>query len=214
MNTYYIQYTNKNPKQAWEHAKKAYIRNYPWGGDYRPESWAQVLYTDSALFLRLGTVEEAGCFRAELCGITPDACTDSCLEFFLTPLPKNDPRYVNLEFTPKGALYVGIGSDRASNTLLKDVNRDIFNIVPYCEEVKRRGQELIRWGISAQIPLTFLQMFFDLPSLSPGMAMRGNFYKCGDLTPKPHFGAWNHIACAEADFHRPEYFGALCLEAQ
>ena len=30
-----------------------------------------------------------------------------------------------------------------------------------------------------------------------------------DLTQQEHYLAWNRVACAEPDFHRPEFFGEL-----
>ena len=42
--------------------------------------------------------------------------------------------------------------------------------------------------------------------------MRGNFYKC-DESVHPHFGVWNPVATPQPDFHRPECFGILRLQA-
>ena len=44
------------------------------------------------------------------------------------------------------------------------------------------------------------------------MAFFGNFYKC-DESLHPHFGSWNPIEAPAPDFHRPECFGKLMLEA-
>ena len=44
------------------------------------------------------------------------------------------------------------------------------------------------------------------------MKLMTNFYKCGDETEFPHFGAWKEVAVPEPDFHRPEYFGELTLK--
>ena len=42
--------------------------------------------------------------------------------------------------------------------------------------------------------------------------MRGNFYKCGNQLPKPHFLSWNPIPTDNVQFHCPEFFGELDFE--
>ena len=44
-----------------------------------------------------------------------------------------------------------------------------------------------------------------------GVKLRGNFYKCGDLTRYEHYGMWNPVQSDTPDFHRPESFGELVL---
>ena len=46
-------------------------------------------------------------------------------------------------------------------------------------------------------------------TLLDGRTMRANFYKCGDLLPRPHFLSWNAISLPRPDFHCPEFFGTL-----
>ena len=50
-------------------------------------------------------------------------------------------------------------------------------------------------------------------SLAPldGRTMRANFYKCGDNTSHPHWGAWNSIG-DELNFHQPAQFVLLKFE--
>ncbi|MBP5277596.1 MAG: hypothetical protein J6Z18_03800, partial [Prevotella sp.] len=45
-----------------------------------------------------------------------------------------------------------------------------------------------------------------------GMSFRANFYKCGDLLPKPHFLSWNAVEIPQPDFHRPDQFGKVTFE--
>ena len=48
--------------------------------------------------------------------------------------------------------------------------------------------------------------------LKPGVKLRGNFYNC-DESIHPHFGTWNPVVAAQPDFHRPECFGDMQVEA-
>ncbi|MBR5570284.1 MAG: hypothetical protein IKW10_05250 [Oscillospiraceae bacterium] len=45
----------------------------------------------------------------------------------------------------------------------------------------------------------------------PDVGIRANCYKCGDLTPKPHYLSWNPVTSPNPDFHRPQDFGLMTL---
>jgi hypothetical protein len=63
------------------------------------------------------------------------------------------------------------------------------------------------WQIGLYIPLSAL-FDDDITSLD-GRIMTGNFYKCGDKLPQPHFVSWNPIDLPAPMFHCPDYFGLL-----
>jgi hypothetical protein len=42
-----------------------------------------------------------------------------------------------------------------------------------------------------------------------GQTWRGNFYKCGNETSHPHWGAWSPVT--ELNFHLPASFGTIQL---
>ena len=39
--------------------------------------------------------------------------------------------------------------------------------------------------------------------------IRGNFYKCADDSPTPHYGALFPVGSASLGFHNPEKFGTI-----
>jgi hypothetical protein len=41
--------------------------------------------------------------------------------------------------------------------------------------------------------------------------MKGNFYKCGDKTPVPHYAAFFPAGQAALGFHNPSCFGKIIL---
>lgn len=56
------------------------------------------------------------------------------------------------------------------------------------------------------LPADLLARSFGV-TLTPGLTMRGNFYKCGDRTEKAHYGMWrayDRAVVPKPDFHRPE----------
>ena len=101
---------------------------------------------------------------------------------------------------PNCCLYFGIGTGRD----------DLVRLLP-TQGVGALNAHCMRsetgWDLYYSLPFSLLRLFF--PAFHPHGLMRGNFYKCGDLTQQEHYLAWNRVACAEPDFHRPEFFGEL-----
>jgi len=130
--------------------------------------------------------------------------TDSCMEFFLAPEGTPLSGYLNFEFNPLGSMFLSIGSHRNDRkTLQEEDYRDTFKVKT---AVFNTG-----WSLEYRIPLLYLKRFFPALEFLPGHIMRGNFYKCGDNTARPHFGCWSPIGLLKPDFHCPEFFGILRL---
>ena len=160
---------------------------------------AQVCYDDEYLYIRLCATEQD--IRAEYTGLLDEVCEDSCLEFFFCPIP-GDNRYLNMECNPNGAMYVGMG------TGVDNLIRLVFaERAPFVPQIQRTEDG---WEVVHAIPYTFIRQFFPEFAPAPGYSIRANFYKCGDLTPNPHYLMWNAVPPAPcASFHQPEYFGKL-----
>lgn len=159
---------------------------------------AQICYDEEALFVRLAAREAR--IRAELTGLLDQPCLDSCLEFFFSPIPE-DGRYFNIEFNPNCCMFLGFGSGR----------EDLVRLLPGGENPLRpqAAPTADGWEITYQIPVSFVRRFFPDFAPAPGRSIRGNFYKCGDLTPQQHFFAWNRITSETPDFHRSCDFGVM-----
>ncbi len=54
--------------------------------------------------------------------------------------------------------------------------------------------------------------FHQISSLA-GLECTGNFTKCGEGLPQPHFLSWSDSLAEEPDFHRMEYFGRINFAA-
>ena len=74
----------------------------------------------------------------------------------------------------------------------------------------QNGQE--SGQLSGQITRAVVRLFVPEFALKPGVEIRANCYKCGDLTPKPHYLSWNPVVNPTPDFHRSCDFGAMILE--
>ena len=66
------------------------------------------------------------------------------------------------------------------------------------------------WELALSLPYTLFQGTVLSPK--PGDTMHGNFYKCGDELPEPHFLSWHPIHTPQPDFHRPDWFGELIFD--
>lgn len=115
-----------------------------------------------------------------------------------------DARYLNFEFNPNCAVCVQIGTTKTDRTRLVRTD-NLFNAVSTCTEDG--------WEITYCVPFDFIRSFYPEFFVESGMQLRGNFYKCGNLTEQKHYLSWNAIESDTPNFHKPECFGVLKLEA-
>ena len=103
---------------------------------------------------------------------------------------------------PKRAIWLGYGPG------IKDLIR---LLVPKVQTLLNSKVEFTEggWVLSYQIPFSFIRRFFPEFVAKEGAKMHANVYKCGDMTVKCHYLAWNPIGCETPNFHCPEYFGCL-----
>ncbi len=176
------------------------IDNLLWTESCEVQAQGQLCWDENAIYVRLAAKETQ--IRAENRGRLDEVCEDSCLEFFLQPT--EDGRYFNFEFNPNCALYLGIGT--SISDLVRLVVRDQQELFAPKAQYTKDG-----WEITYEVPFSFIRRFF--PDFEPktGLQMRGNCYKCGDLTPNPHFLAWSPMSGDTPRFHHSPDYGALIL---
>ena len=182
------------------------IAVYPWGGTYRPRSMAAICRSENGLHIVMRAYETD--IRMQVKMRNGPVYTDSCMEFFFSPMPDVSPAYFNFEINPAGVLYIGFseaGTRETSAPLDDAPDNAYFSVRASAEAVERQGY----WQISYEIPYAFIQK--KCPGFLPETAtyIRGNFYKCADAAAAPHYGAWNGITAAAPDFHRLDCFGRL-----
>ena len=160
---------------------------------------AQLCHNETHLFVRMEAVEQE--IRASLSAPTDPVCEDSCLEFFFAPV-SGDSRYFNFEFNPLGNFYMGFGDEIPNRSRLLPLDVSQFHIQPFFTDTG--------WGITYQIPLSFLRLY--LPACSFAGTADGNFYKCGDKTPVPHYLSWARMSSETPNYHCRRDFGRLVFE--
>ena len=162
---------------------------------------AQLCYDDDTLYVHLSAKEKS--IRAEYTGPFDAPGEDSCLEFFFCPI-MGDNRYFNIEYNPNCCVYLGFAS--GVHDLVRLISESGIPFSPHSVRTEDG------WEITYQIPFEFIRRFFPDFTPTSGTKMRGNFYKCGDLTVKEHYLCWNMITCDPVSFHRPCDFGLLEFE--
>lgn len=189
-------------KPEWKDIPATQVDCHLWLPSEQIQMTAQACYDDQALYVRMCATEPN--IRAEYAGPLSMVHEDSCMEFFFCPSVEDD-RYINFEINPNCATNIGVGSCRA----------DCVRVIPKEEDTlfqKQARRTEDGWEISYRIPVFFLRSLFPGYVLEPGMVIRANFYKCGDLTESPHYLSWNPVEHPTPDFHRSCDFGVLLLE--
>ena len=199
---YNVKWLKTYTTEWWKDAPEAKIDIFPWASqmtdDYRPVTSARLGTDGKSIFVYMESNEND--LRMETKGFGY-VHTDSCMEFFFSPDPSS-LKYFNYEFNPAGAMQLSIGTSRHDREILPIENfGDFFQVRT---AVYKNG-----WNLEYSVPLSFLERFFPSFELVPGYKMRGNFYKCGDNTKRPHYGCWSPIDLAKPDFHCPQFFGTL-----
>ena len=165
------------------------------GSIARTASHLAVMFHVRGLDLRATQIEDNG-----------RSWEDSCCEFFVTD--PYDDTYYNFELTCIGSLLSSKRKSRLDSVLRE--KEDVARVIRHSSlthEETEISDRIFSWTVAMLIPYDLIGIDRDNVPVS----VRGNFYKCGDLTAHPHFLSWNPIGTPKPDFHRPEYFGELIL---
>ncbi len=178
----------------WEKAEAILIDTPAPGSVYSPETKAWLLHSEKGLTLKMETEEKP--LVTEIKERNGMVCEDSCMEFFIRP--ENDKRYLNFEINPIKTLHLGLGAGRYDRTF-PEIPDEAFDMECTFENDKWQLKVFISYEVIDKIFGPHTDVFY------------GNFYKCGDKTPKIHYLMWNPVETPEADFHLSEFFGKIIL---
>lgn len=181
------------------------IDSFLWEKDgySRPESYAAMFGIEGeGIYALLWSFEDN--IRCECTKRDDPVYTDSCLELFLMPV-EGDKRYVNFEMNKNGVYLSQIGETREERRFIKELTALEPVITPF--EVEESGKTA--WGCEIFLPEKFISELYQTDFSVCECTVKGNFYKCGDLTDAPHYGAHFPVKTDKPDFHRPEFFGDI-----
>lgn len=178
--------------------------NWPKEFPYCPKMQFGIAHTGEEFLIHYCVEEQS--VRAVAQKDNDNVWEDSCAEFFISPAA--DGLYYNIECNCAGTLLLGVGEGRNNRQLaVPEITRQIDRWASLGRTPFDTRNQPTRWELALRIPYT---VFFrhNITSLD-GLTLKGNFYKCGDKLPVPHFISWNPIGTPTPDFHCPQFFGKL-----
>lgn len=184
-----------------------------------PATFLHLAHTGTMLFVRFD-VKGRGLRAMHTCDLE-HVNEDSCVEFFVTNADQS--RYFNFEFNCIGVCNAShrISKSEDVHRLTPDELQSILrhssvnsapqpqSTLPIFAPFDLRDGDYC-WALTVGIPLSLLDITPTM--LNQPVTLRGNFYKCGDLTSEPHYLSWAPITFEHPNFHLPAFFGTLILE--
>lgn len=174
----------------------------PWKEfDYKPFVEFTIGYND-CIFLKYNVKENA--IRACYHKTNDPVYKDSCVEYFVSI--NDEPGYYNFEFNCIGTCLAGFRKQRSIKKSISEKNISKIKTKSIITKPTDANPDW-HWELTMVIPLEVFE-FHELTSLK-NIKCKGNFYKCGDELPWPHYLSWNNIIADKPNFHLPEFFGEL-----
>ena len=197
---------------AWKNAPTLAIDSFrPEGTDHHPQTTCKLLFDDDQLYgIFLVRDRYVRCVHTAF----QDAVwEDSCVEIFLQP--RADKGYLNFEFNCGGTLLASYVKDPtridgrvvAATPLAADEGRRIAVYHSLPEVVEPEIEEECPWCVEFALPFALIERHVGKLGKQDGRIWRGNLYKCGNKTSRPHWASWSPLR--ERNFHAPWDFGEL-----
>jgi len=183
------------------------IDHYLWlENGYRPPVEVKLCYSRSFLHVRFQVEERR--VRVKYLKFQDPVYKDSCVEFFIDAFPESRLGYVNFETNAAGTLLAAFGPDRFNRKPLWPEDLGGFDVSASVAGPLDGEHGGDTWTLEYRVPLALFRKIYGL-EVRPGHRAAANFYKCGDETEFPHYGAWSRVDTPSPDFHRPDFFGEV-----
>ncbi len=190
--------------EPWGNLPPLLVDHYLWlKNGYTPRVEARLCWSHKFLYIKFRVGEKRT--QARYRKFQDPVYKDSCVEFFVDMFPEKRLGYVNFEMNSYGALLAAFGPDRDNRTPLWPEDLAGLNTIAGVENWPEVGDN---WTVEYNVPLSLFRKLYG-DDVQPGHRARANFYKCGDETEVPHYGAWSPVGTPAPDFHRPEFFGEI-----
>ena len=195
------------PAAAWRSVPALTVSHYQWTGNgYEPRVEARLCWSARFLHVRFDVEEDR--VRVRHTRFQDPVWKDSCVELFVDAFPELLRGYVNFEANAVGAFLIAFGLDRGHRRPLAKAELRGFrakaSLISPVDGPVADGH----WALAYRVPLALFRALYGR-EVEPGQTSAANFYKCGDETEFPHYGAWSPVGTPKPDFHRPEFFGRL-----
>lgn len=181
--------------------------NWPEEFPYRPLTVVSAAHSGRHIYLDF----LVRCNYLRAVNYTPNSpvSEDSCVEFFVA-VDNNPEAYWSFCFNCIGTIRAK-RRDASSCRFLTPGELSRVNV--HASVGSRPFQEVegsFIWSVTVAIPLDLLGLEYD----GSPIELRANFNKCASSTSQPHYLSWAPIDSPHPDFHRPDCFAPLVLEAE
>jgi len=173
---------------------------------YKPRVWFSIAYSDDSILLKYFVQENT--IRISNYADNSPVHMDSCVEFFISF--NGEKEYYNLEFNCIGTCFFAFGNSKSVRQSIPNEQTSKIKRKAVIESCVDKGITIFNWELTLVIPFEVF-IHHKITSLK-GIDCKGNFYKCGDALPKPHFLSWQGIEADSPNFHLPEFFGSMQFE--
>lgn len=196
---------------AWRKAETLEVADYPWpDSGHRPVVHARLMYDQDTLAVMFHVEDRY--VRAVARQFQDGVCRDSCVEFFVSPLP-DSLEYFNFEVNCGGTMllhHCPSPKDRAAGKSWIPVSDEDGAAIKMAHTMPKNVDPEITeptiWTIEYHVPFSLFEKYAGNISHEKGDQWRANFYKCGDQTSHPHWGSWAPVNTEKPNFHVPECF--------
>lgn len=199
-NKIYKTYTfEKEP--LWDEVKEEKLEFSNWDSAVHYNTFFRMcLVREKGIFLRMRTDEtELRCVNTER---DENIWEDSCMELFLRPFSHRE-EYLNFEMNPNGAYLCQFGKGKGDRVFLSELTDEEACV---STEVTDEG-----WCLELFVPESLITKAFGEAFTAKADTLTGNFYKCGDLTSKPHYDSFSKMSTLPPGFHNPECFADIII---
>ena len=218
---YQIRYTEKVPAHdgqfdaaPWTRADTHQITQFFASSEEPfPTTQFRMLYTQTDLHLIFHVHDS--CVSSLCTELHDNVCRDSCVEFFVEPMP--GAGYFNFEINAGGTLLLFYildpskkkpGDPYALRNKIPQEQVDTFDIYHSMPRVVDPPiTQWTDWVIQLRVPFDFFRGYIPQLPDPAGETWRANLYKCG--SPRSHWACWAPMDERPPNFHRPEFFAPI-----
>ncbi|MBA3685497.1 MAG: carbohydrate-binding family 9-like protein [Planctomycetes bacterium] len=184
---------------------------HPRSSDHRPGVTARIGHSGERIHLRFAVDDRFVLSRQT--ELNAPVCTDSCVEFFVEPLPGLG--YFNFEVNAGGTVHCSHiedptpipGGFKKMDFLTRQELAEVGIATTLPRVIDPERPDAVSWQLALDIPVTVLAKRLRR-ELAPSGTWRANLYKCADHSSHPHWASWAPIGERLA-FHVPDRFGEL-----
>jgi hypothetical protein len=190
--------------ETWDALPLLLVDRYLWlKNGYEPRVEVRLCWSPRFLYVRFRVGERRAPVRYTK--FQDPVYKDSCVEFFVDMFPEKRMGYVNFEMNAAGTLLAAFGPDRAHRRPLWPEDVADMSVRSGQDDRPEVGDS---WHVEYAVPMALFRKLYG-QAVQPGDRAAANFYKCGDESEVPHYGAWSPVGTPAPDFHRPEFFGEI-----